>query len=239
VTSWLASSRIIGQVEQLGGTDGERHAYTKAGTALPEVDPSDAMLVRRVAVGDQAALGSLYDRYAGLVFASVTRFLGDRSAAEEVVQETFIALWRRADQYDDGTARLSTWLLGIARNRAIDRLRAAARRPRLVSDDDERHSGAEPGAALAAAGDADGSDPEAQATRSWVRAVVRSALDAMPDLERRVLELAYDEQLTQAEIASRLGWPLGTVKTRTRRALGSLREALGDVPDLHHGDTLP
>jgi len=198
----------------------------------------DAELVARIAAGDEAAFGAAYDRHADAVYGSVLRFLRDRESAEEVVQDVYLAAWRHAEQYIPSSGSLLGWLLGIARNKSIDRVRATARRPRLVvlGGPDE-----DPAAALDrafAAGGAvggiggTGSEPEEEATRAWVRAVVRTALTAMPAPEREALHLAYDEGLTQVEIAERLGWPLGTVKTRTRRALATLRTTLDGVPDL-------
>ncbi len=203
----------------------------------------DAALAARVAGGDEAAFGAVYDRHADVLFGAVARFLRDRQAAEEIVQDAFIAFWRQAHTYEPAAGTLVGWLLRIARNKAIDRARAAARRPRLVDptggDDDvtgalER---ALAGGRLVGGGTNRDSAPDQVVTREWTRAVVRTALSAMPDVERRPLELAYDEGLTQAEVAERLGWPLGTVKTRTRRGLAALRGALEGVPDL--ADVIP
>ena len=198
---------------------------------------SDAELVARVAAGDESAFGEVYDRYAQAVFGSAARLLGDRGAAEEVVQETWLTLWNRADRYDAARGSLVAWLLAIARNRSMDRFRAARRQPSLVpigSTGDEPDDAALERAL--AAGEPIGTpdtdvDPEAAATRRWTRAVVRSVLTTLPDAERMALELAYDDGLSQAEIAARTGWPLGTVKTRTRRGLLRLRDALGDTLD--------
>ncbi len=197
---------------------------------------SDLALVRAVAVGSQSALAMLYDRHADAIFALAYRFSGDRQVAEEVVQETFLALWDRAELFDPGTASLATWLRSIARNRAIDRLRAAGRRPRLVSlGSVEGVDGAEEAALERAAvdgtvvGGADlGPGPEGRFEQVEVREAIRDALLGMPELERTVILLAYQQELSQTEIAERLGWPLGTVKTRTRRALRRLRVALGE-----------
>lgn len=200
--------------------------------------PPDAELMSRIARRDEAAFAVLYDRHVSTVYGSVVRFLGDPAAAEETVQEAYLALWRRAELYDRRAGSVLGWLLGIARNKAIDRLRAAARRPRLVVDHDARDGDVADGVdrALATGGplgtpDRD-VDPAEVAARRWAQAVVRTALTAMSERERRVLELAYDDGLTQGEIADRLGWPLGTVKSRTRRALAALRESLDGVPDL-------
>src|SRR6267154_936716 len=92
----------------------------------------DAALVREVAAGSEAALGMLYDRYIDAVYAAASRLTADRQIAEEVVQETFLALWNRAELFDPGMGSLAAWLHTIARNRTVDRLRAAGRRPNLV-----------------------------------------------------------------------------------------------------------
>ncbi len=198
----------------------------------------DPELVALIAAGDEEALGAAYDRHADAVYGSVLRFLRDREAAEEIVQDVYVAAWRHAGQFVPTSGSLLGWLLGIARNKSIDHVRAIARRPRLVvlggPDEDPGDALERAVAAGRAAGgmDATASEPEEEAARAWVRAVVRTALSAMPTLERQALHLAYDEGLTQVEIAERLGWPLGTVKTRTRRALVTLRNALDGVPDL-------
>jgi RNA polymerase sigma-70 factor, ECF subfamily len=203
----------------------------------------DAALVREVATGSQDALAELYDRHASAVFAAACRLTTDRQMAEEVVQETFLAVWNRAELFNPATGSLAAWLHTIARNRTVDRLRAAGRRPRLVSvsavgPDDEPESvalerlaaGAIAGGAVM--GDADlGGAPEAALVSAELRETLRQALDTMPDTERTVILLAYRMDLTQSEIADRLGWPLGTVKTRTRRALLRLREVLADAVD--------
>ncbi len=199
--------------------------------------PSDAELMAAVAAADQLAFAALYDRHVTVLHGSVVRFLGDPGAAEEVVQETFLALWQRASQYERAAGSVLGWALGIARNKSIDRLRAAGRRPRVVASwthgPDEADEGED---RYLAGGRVVGAtaqpDPEEAAARRWVSSVVRSALATMPVSDRRVLELAYDDGLSQSEIAAHLGWPLGTVKSRTRRALAALRAALDGVPDL-------
>lgn len=195
--------------------------------------PDDAALVRAVAEGSEPALAELYDRHANAIFAAASRLTDDRQVAEEVVQETFLALWNRAESFDPAVGSLAAWLHTIARNRTVDRLRAAGRRPRLVGG--TARDGESDGAALERAaasgtvvgGAALGPDPEDAAQRAELRARVRDALAGMPETERSAVLLAYRDGLTQSEIAESLGWPLGTVKTRTRRALLRLREALG------------
>lgn len=196
-------------------------------------DPADAELVRAVADGSEEALAALYDRHVDAVHAVALRLSGDRSVAEEVVQETFLALWNRAELFDPGISALATWLRTIARNRTVDRLRAAGRRPSLVSlggagdpEEPERSLDRLGPEARVIGGAGPEPAPDAVAELADLRATVAAALAAMPDAERVVLVLAYREGLTQAEIAQRLEWPLGTVKTRTRRALARLRGML-------------
>lgn len=195
--------------------------------------PGEAELVRAVASGSEEALAALYDRHADGVHAVALRLTSDRQLAEEVVQETFLALWNRAELFDPALASLATWLRTIARNRTVDRLRAAGRRPSLVplpghGDADGADAGfdrVDPGAVIIGGAAAD-PGPEAAAEAAESRAAVGAAIAGMPEHERTVILLAYREGLTQAEIAERLEWPLGTVKTRTRRALARLRAVL-------------
>jgi RNA polymerase sigma-70 factor, ECF subfamily len=219
---------------------GVRQAYPMTGA-----DPgsgTDAALVRAVAEGSHDALAALYDRHADAVFASASRLTSDRGMAEEVVQETFLALWDRAETYDPSLGSLPAWLHTIARNRTVDRLRAAGRRPNLVP----LSSAASGGSAFGGATEADADalervlagglliagavpppSPERELALRELRTALQLALAAMPEVERIVIVMAYAEDLSQTEIAARLGWPLGTVKTRTRRALRHLREVLG------------
>ncbi len=201
---------------------------------------TDVELVARIALGDELAFAEVYERYAQPVFGAAVRLLGDRGAAEEVVQETWLALWNRAGQFDAARGSVAAWLLTIARNRSLDRYGATSRRPKLVPIGGDENEGWDEAERMLAAGTpigtgGEGGDPEAALDRSWTRAIVRSVLAALPDVERRVIELAYDDGLTQAEIAARVGWPIGTVKTRTRRALSRLRDALaaplGEAPE--------
>lgn len=199
--------------------------------------PSDeTALVREVAAGSQDALAALYDRHADAVFAAAIRLTSDRQVAEEVVQETFLALWNRAELFDPRAGSLAAWLHTIARNRTVDRLRAAGRRPNLVplssaAGEDEHDTAALERIAASGTvlGGADlGLGPEGELAATELRDVIRGALAELPEHERTALVLAYSSELTQSEIAEKLGWPLGTVKTRTRRALMRLREVLSD-----------
>ena len=199
----------------------------------------DAALVRAVVAGSQEALAALYDRHAGAVYGVASRLTTDRQIAEEVVQETFLVVWNRAELFDPTTGSLAAWLHTIARNRTVDRLRAIGRRPRLVSASSGRPGDEAEAAALerlAAIGTVLGganpaAGPEAQLVTAELRSTLGEAIDGMPEPERVVILLAYRDDLTQSEIAERLGWPLGTVKTRTRRALLRLRELLADSLD--------
>ena len=172
-------------------------------------DRDDALLVRHVAAGDTDALRALYARYGPVLFGLALRTLGDRQLAEDCVQEVFVTAWRSAGRYDPRRASVSTWLFAIARNKTVDALRRGSRRPAEPRParwpDDEAPDAAE----LVAASD--------RGER------VASALAELPPQQLEAVSLAYFEGLTQAEIADRLGIPLGTVKGRLRLALERLR----------------
>ena len=198
--------------------------------------PDVVALVRSVADGSYDALADLYDRHGAAIFAVASRLTSDRGIAEEVVQDTFLALWDRATSFDPATGSLSAWLHTIARNRTVDRLRAGGRRPNLVplssaTGNDEGDAAALDRIVLSGTvlgGATVDLGPEGELAATELRQVLRDALAELPESERTAIVLAYREELTQTEIAERLGWPLGTVKTRTRRALLRLREALAD-----------
>jgi RNA polymerase sigma-70 factor (ECF subfamily) len=193
----------------------------------------DADLIQQLRAGSETALGDLFDRHAQGVFASAMQTSRDRWIAEEVVQETFLALWERAEQFDPARGTLPVWLMAIARHRAIDRLRAAGRHDRAASFSAFTRLG-EDGRIdewLAASGDlvAIGAAhplPEVAFADKETRTAIDAALADLEPTERRVIVLAYDSGLSQSEIATSLGWPIGTVKTRTRRALRHLRQQL-------------
>lgn len=206
---------------------------------VPLNERSDEELVAALVEGDEAALSELYDRHAESLFRAALLRLGDRGLAEEVLQDTYLALWNRAELFDGAQGSVIGWLSTIARNRAIDRLRSSARRPAPVALSSLAAAGADAQAAddardaiLAAATPVAGvtaaPDPEREVDVAELRREVDQALAGIPDQERQVLTLAYYDQLSQSEIAARLAWPLGTVKTRTRRALARLRETLGE-----------
>lgn len=172
-------------------------------------EADDAALVRAVAAGDARALESLYARYGTIVFGMVYRLLGDRQAAEECTQDVFVAVWRGAASYDEGRSRVTTWVLTIARNRAIDVARRRAARPV------DPHESVEP-----ADHAPDAADLVTAADHS---ARVAEAMAELPEAQREALTLAYFDELSHSEIADRLGLPVGTVKGRIRLALDRLR----------------
>jgi RNA polymerase sigma-70 factor (ECF subfamily) len=170
----------------------------------------DNELIARVAQGDQQAFLALYDRYASRIHALSVHILGDSMLAEEATQDTFLKLWSRARMYLPERGSLLLWLLTIARHTALDRLRLESRRPVVTEAGD-------PEDAWPSIPDGD-SLPEESRWRSLYFAVQ----SLHPD-QRKVIELAYYQGLSQSEIAEVLGWPLGTVKTRLRAAMDHLR----------------
>jgi RNA polymerase sigma-70 factor (ECF subfamily) len=182
--------------------------------AEPSQIPDDDLL-HAIARGDETALAACYDRYRVILFSQILRILNDRQEAEDCLQEVFLQVWRRARDFDAARGRAFTWLVTIARSRALDRLRASGSRLRLATE------------AAQMPRDEIG-DAAAEAVQSEAGAIVRTALAALPEEQRRTLLLAYFEGLTQTEIAARLGDPLGTVKTRMRAGMIKLRELLKD-----------
>lgn len=177
--------------------------------------PSDADLLARVRERDEAALAALYDRFGGLVMTVALRVVGERELAEEIMQDTFLRCWNGAETYHPGRGAVSSWLMGIARNRAIDVLRSRHHRNRLQ----ERSSLDESGAAVPPS-----AEDEAEAVA--MRQTMVAALSGLSRTQRQVLELAYYGGMSQSEIAEHLGEPLGTVKSRTRAAMEQLRAEL-------------
>lgn len=183
---------------------------------------NDVTLVRAVAEGDQGAIAELYDRYAGMLLGLARKVVKDPADAEEVLQETFLHVWNRARSYDPARSSVATWLVLIARSRSIDRVRTK----NVV---DRTHAAVQKEAG-----------PEHESALGVGRVLdrerrrrVRCELQAIPEEQRTVLELAFFEGLTQREIAETTGIPLGTVKTRTLLAMKKLRKALrGEIQEL-------
>jgi RNA polymerase sigma-70 factor (ECF subfamily) len=176
---------------------------------------TDAELLAAIARGDEQSLASLYDRYRLILFGLVLRILHSRPEAEDVLQEVFLQVWKKASDFDEGRGRPFTWLVTLARSRAIDRLRSLDSRDRVAQD-------------AARETVEKSSDAVEDAIRSEEGEVVRRALAEIPEEQRRALQLAYFEGLTQSEIAARLDAPLGTIKTRMRSGMMKLREILGE-----------
>jgi RNA polymerase sigma-70 factor (ECF subfamily) len=172
-------------------------------------------LILDIARGDRAAFGSFYDRFAPLVFSFAMRMLQQRAAAEDLLQEVFLQIWREARNYSPERGTPEAWITTITRSRAIDKLRSIRRRDKSFVPM-EGPTGKEYDARV-----------ESGAPASDSKIMVNSALSELPESQRQVLELAYFDGLTQSEIAARLKEPLGTVKTRMRAALEKLRQILG------------
>ena len=187
------------------------------GVAAGGVEGSDAALVRRMAAGDDRALGALYDKWQAVVHGVVARMLRQPDDIEDVVEETFWQAWRQASRFDPARGAVQTWLLTIARSRALDRVRALRRRRESPLEGDDGEVVVQQVAA---------SDPGLDAEDAERRRVVTAALSQLPTEQREALELGYYGGLSQSEIAERTGQPLGTVKTRMRLAMQKLRSQL-------------
>lgn len=177
--------------------------------------PADLELLRRMRLGDESALEALYARYGGLIYTLARRIVGDPELAREVLQDTFLRSWDGRETYDRERGRVPWWLMGIARNRAIDLLRSRSHQARLREQ--------EP---LTSGTDDSRPAPSDAADTVGLRGAVSSALRSLSSVQRRAIELAYYGGLTQREIARELDEPLGTVKSRTRQAMDRLRELL-------------
>jgi RNA polymerase sigma-70 factor (ECF subfamily) len=180
----------------------------------------DLRLMEGIKAGDVSALESFHERHGRAVHALCRRILGDPRDAEEATLDAFAQLWEHGDRYDSGRASPFSYLMTVARSRAIDRARAANRHRLALSEADEALL-----EALAAGGPASPS-PLASLIRSESRAHIDGALGALSPEQREALELAYFEGLSHREVAERLHAPLGTVKTRIRQGLLRLRDAL-------------
>jgi RNA polymerase sigma-70 factor (ECF subfamily) len=208
----------------LKSATGERHAdpelsiHNGRRSAARMTAPATAQaahLIRQVADRDREAFGRLYDAFSSLVFTLAMRMLKSRPDAEDLLQEVFAQVWRQAESYSPERGSPEAWLVNITRSRAIDKLRSVRRMEKniVLTDDPGRLES--------------GADVESTAAGNEAKLIVNSALAGLAEPQRKVLELAYFEGLTQTEIAARLGEPLGTVKTRIRAAIQRLRELLG------------
>jgi RNA polymerase sigma-70 factor, ECF subfamily len=169
-------------------------------------------LIQQVAQQDREAFSQLYDRFSTLVFTLAMRMLKVRSDAEDLLQEVFVQVWRQAQGYSAERGSPEAWIINIARSRAIDKIRSIRRMEKsfVLTDDPARAESSE--------------NVESSAAESETRLMMNSVLANLPQTQRKVLELAYFDGLTQTEIAERLAEPLGTVKTRMRSGIQRLRE---------------
>jgi RNA polymerase sigma-70 factor (ECF subfamily) len=174
----------------------------------------DIALIERIVARDEQAVADLYDRHCRLLFGLILRIIRDRSEAEEILQEVFVLVWTRAETYNVSLGPPAAWLVRIARNRAIDRLRANAVRLRAVEATPEPDPVP---------------TPESSASVSEQQRAVAQALGTLPADQRLLIEQAYFLGLTQSELAEKFKLPLGTVKTRIRTGMLALREQLSQV----------
>lgn len=191
-----------------GHTYLDKEEITGLSHAASNVVSPDAMLVSAIRSGDEQAMAQLYERYSPIVYSVALRVLGDTGAAEDILQEVFMQLWRRPDVFDVTRGSLPGWLAVITRNRAIDSLRK--RRPE--TDIADVVVSVEP-------------DLVGAAESSRALEKIQGALRGMSPPQRSALEMAFFEGLTHTEIAERSGEPLGTIKTRIRAGLLTLRKA--------------
>jgi RNA polymerase sigma-70 factor (ECF subfamily) len=179
---------------------------------------ADEDLMPMIQAGNAAAFAVIYDRHSAAAFSLVYRIIGRRSEAEDALQEGFLSIWRSGGRYDPTRGSVRSWLLGIIHNRAIDVIRrASVHERRRASDEGIEERLPAPGST------------EAEVLRRMDAVQVREALDALPDEQVRVIELAYFGGFTHVEIAEMLGQPLGTVKARMRLGLQKLRGRLEEV----------
>lgn len=184
-----------------------------------EVPEGDRELMDRLKRRDPRALAELYDRFGRLAYSVIIAIVRDSGIAEDLVQETFLRVWNRVQAFDSQRGAMGPWLLTVARNRAIDHIRsAAARMSRNVYELEEREH---PSLFV---------DSERDLISSDQGRIVRAALARLNNNQKKVIELAYYEGLSQTEMAETLGQPLGTIKTWVRSALKKLREELDRVP---------
>ena len=186
---------------------------------MGEVEPSDEELMSRLASGREDALGQLYGRHALLIFNIASQSLG-RASAEEIVQDVFVAIWRKAGTFEPTRGPFRSWALRIAHHRVINELRRRARQPHVDADPHGLHLNMMPGP---------GPGPDEAAWVDDRRAVVRAAVEALPPAQRQALSLAFLEDLTHQQIAEALNIPLGTTKSRIRAGLQTLHAHLSPL----------
>ena len=183
-------------------------------------DPTDLSVLQRIAVRDTAALAELYDRHSRLLFGLILRIVRDRGEAEDILQEAFMRVWTRAETYDAQMGGPLPWIVRVARNCAIDRLRA--RRVRAVV-----HASAIDFSEVETTAPATSiQTPEATVLIAEQRRTLTGALAGLPAEQRHLIEAAFFEGYTHSELAQRFELPLGTVKTRIRAGMSAMRKRL-------------
>jgi len=181
-------------------------------------DVSDVDLVEQAARGRRGAVRRLFQQFSSMAYSLALRIGGNEADAEEVLVDSFYQVWKQAGRYDASRGTVAGWILNIVRSRAIDTLRS---RMRVARSEKKILEGEEVFAVVAPL-----PSPEKQAIRREEQAVVQEAMQELPEDQRLVIDLAYFHGLSQSEIATQLGQPLGTVKTRTRLAMQKLRRML-------------
>ena len=184
-------------------------------------EKAEAELARRIQAGDQEGFETFYDRFAPGLFSMIYAILQDQKESEDVLQDSFVQMWKRAATYDPGRSRLFTWAVMISRHRAIDRLRSRQRQGRLAEAVAERTGNS----AELVEGERTDNAPRRRSERERVCA----AVEKLQDEQREAIDLAFFAGLTRTQIAARLGAPLGTMKARIRRGLLALRAELKGV----------
>ena len=205
----IAAGDILESEARLGSP---RHAMSQRAGEISD----EQLMVHLGGSRVEATISTLYDRYSRTVFGVGLKILGDRSLAEELVQEVFLKVWRSSHTFDSSRGSFSTWLYRVTRNCALDLYRKHADRVRPISDGDP-HIAAAPDPSLG---------PQEIVDDSWLSWRVSRALEELDAVHREVIELAYFGGLSQREISERTGMPIGTVKTRTASAFRILREEL-------------
>jgi RNA polymerase sigma-70 factor (ECF subfamily) len=199
---------------------GEQQSSRPRGTRTDEQiaqTAADRELMDRVAVADEAAFSTFYRRFAPGLFSMIYEILRDQKEAEDVLQESFVQMWKKASTYDSARSALFTWAVMISRSRALDRLRARQRRGRTLDAATAEWSMTPP---------EQGAGADALLGQTEDRSRVREALSRLPEAQRNAIQMAFFRGLTQAEVSTQLGEPLGTIKARIRRGLIALRDVL-------------
>lgn len=187
---------------------------------MDEPTDPETQLLLQVARGDSDAFARLYDRVVGLLYSVISRILNDPVEVDDAAQDALVLIWERAPTYNPRAGRPIPWMVALARNKAIDRLRSLQRRRRWVhreTDDDDHQEAPSP-------------EPAAAAYDEDQTAMLRGAVRNLPGDQRTAIELAFFEGLTHCEIAGRLGQPLGTIKARIRRGMLKLRDTMEGRP---------